>query len=125
MHELDLESEETVSPTYAGRMFSHEVPKFRLPKDGMSADAAYQLVHDELNLDGNPALNLASFVTSWMEPHGDRLAQEALPKNMTHQDEYPQTEVIHQRVVSIVGSHLHAPAGAQPTGTATIGSSEV
>jgi len=47
-------------------------PKYRLPAQGMSADAAYQLVHDELNLDGNPSLNLASFVTSWMEPQADR-----------------------------------------------------
>jgi glutamate decarboxylase len=90
----------------------------------MGADAAYQLVHDELNLDGNPALNLASFVTSWMEPQADRLATETLNKNLIDQDEYPQTEVVHQRVVSIVGRLFHAPAGERPTGTATIGSSE-
>jgi glutamate decarboxylase len=90
----------------------------------MAAEAAYQLVHDELNLDGNPTLNLASFVTSWMEPQADRLAQETLGKNLIDQDEYPMTEVIHRRVVSMIGRLLHAPAGAQPTGTATIGSSE-
>jgi glutamate decarboxylase len=124
VHKLDLVSEETVSPTYAGRSFSHDVPKFRLPVASMSADAAYQLIHDELNLDGNPALNLASFVTSWMEPQADRLAVETLAKNMIDQDEYPQTEVIHQRVVSMIGRLFHAPAHEQPTGTATIGSSE-
>jgi glutamate decarboxylase len=124
MHELDLDSEETISPTYAGRSFSHDVPKYRLPAEGMSPSAAYQLVHDELNLDGNPALNLASFVTSWMEPHADRLAVETLPKNMIDQDEYPQTSEVHRRVVSMVGRLLHAPSGKQPTGTATIGSSE-
>lgn len=90
----------------------------------MSADAAYQLVHDELNLDGNPALNLASFVTSWMEPQADRLATETLNKNLIDQDEYPQTEVAHERVVSMIGRLFHAPVGENPTGTATIGSSE-
>jgi glutamate decarboxylase len=124
MHKLELDSEETLSPTYAARSFSHEIPKYRLPAQGMSADAAYQLVHDELNLDGNPALNLASFVTSWMEPQADRLAAETLPKNLIDEDEYPQTEVIHRRVVSMIGRLFHAPAGAQSTGTATIGSSE-
>ena len=124
MHKLKLDSEEVVSPTYAGRSFSHDVPKYRLPSEGMSADAAYQLVHDELNLDGNPALNLASFVTSWMEPQADRLAAETLAKNLIDQDEYPQTEVVHRRVVSMIGRLFHAPAGAEPTGTATIGSSE-
>lgn len=124
MHTLKVSSEELHSPVYAGRSFSHQVPKYRLPEHGMSADAAYQLVHDELNLDGNPALNLASFVTSWMEPQADRLARETLAKNMIDQDEYPQTQAVHERVVSMIGRLLHAPAGGQPTGTATIGSSE-
>ena len=125
MHKLNLDSEETSSPPPTpARSFSHDVPKYRLPAQGMSADAAYQLVHDELNLDGNPALNLASFVTSWMEPQADRLAAETLAKNMIDQDEYPQTEVVHRRVVSMIGRLFHAPAGSGSTGTATIGSSE-
>jgi glutamate decarboxylase len=124
VHKLKLDSDELHSPTYAARSFSHDVPKYRLPKQGMSADAAYQLVHDELNLDGNLALNLASFVTSWMEPQADRLAVETLAKNLIDQDEYPQTEAIHERVVSMIGRLFHAPAGGHPTGAATIGSSE-
>ncbi len=124
MHELNLDSDETVHPTYASRSFTHDVPKYRLPAQGMTANAAYQLVHDELNLDGNPALNLASFVTSWMEPQADLLAAETLAKNLIDQDEYPQSEVIHRRVVSMIGRLFHAPAGSQPTGTATVGSSE-
>ncbi|HEV3071683.1 MAG TPA: glutamate decarboxylase [Solirubrobacteraceae bacterium] len=124
MHPLIVDSEETHSPTYAGRSFSHAVPKYRLPAQGMPAGAAYQLVHDELNLDGNPALNLASFVTSWMEPQADQLATETLAKNMIDQDEYPQTEAVHRRVVSMIGRLFHASAQEQPTGTATIGSSE-
>jgi glutamate decarboxylase len=124
MHKLNLDSDEVVSPTYAARSFSHDIPKYRLPAQGMSANAAYQLVHDELNLDGNPALNLASFVTNWMEPQADKLAAETLAKNLIDQDEYPQSEVVHQRVVSMVGRLFHAPAGSGSTGTATIGSSE-
>jgi glutamate decarboxylase len=124
VHKLKLDSEDVHTPTYAGRSFSHDIPKYRLPTQGISADAAYQLVHDELNLDGNPALNLASFVTSWMEPQADKLATETLNKNLIDQDEYPQTEVAHERVVSMIGRLFHAPAGETPTGTATIGSSE-
>jgi glutamate decarboxylase len=124
MHKLNVDSEDLVSPTYAGRSFSHDIPKYRLPAEGMAAEGAYQLVHDELNLDGNPALNLASFVTSWMEPQADRLASETLAKNLIDQDEYPQTEVVHRRVVSMIGRLFHAPVHQQPTGTATIGSSE-
>ncbi|HEX5225845.1 MAG TPA: glutamate decarboxylase [Solirubrobacteraceae bacterium] len=124
MHTLRVDSDETLTPTYAGRSFSHDIPKFVLPPKGLASDAAYQLVHDELNLDGNPALNLASFVTSWMEPHADLLAAETLAKNLIDQDEYPQSEVIHERVVTITGRLFHAPPGGRATGTATIGSSE-
>jgi glutamate decarboxylase len=100
------------------------VPKYRLAAEGMPAEAAYQLVHDELNLDGNPVLNLASFVTTWMEPEANRLALETISKNLVDQDEYPQTELLHQRVVSILGRLLHVPGAHVPIGTATVGSSE-
>ena len=50
--------------TYSMRYFEATVPKYEMPDEGMPANAAYELVHDELNLDGNPALNLASFVTT-------------------------------------------------------------
>jgi glutamate decarboxylase len=124
MHTLKLDSEDLVAPTYSARCFSHDVPKYRLPSGGMSAEAAFRLVHDELNLDGNPALNLASFVTSWMEPHAEALAAQTLGKNLIDEDEYPQTAEIHQRVTSMIGRLFHAPAGGHATGTATIGSSE-
>ncbi len=124
MHKLNLDSDDVIYPTYAARSFSHDVPKYRMPAQGMSAEAAYQLVHDELNLDGNPALNLASFVTSWMEPQASLLAAETLAKNLIDQDEYPQSEALHRRVVSMIGRLFHAPVGSGSTGTATIGSSE-
>ncbi|MHB8492261.1 MAG: pyridoxal-dependent decarboxylase, partial [Solirubrobacteraceae bacterium] len=124
MHHVRADSEELQSPTYAGRAFSHAIPKYRMPREGVNPRVAYRLVHDELALDGNPSLNLASFVTSWMEPEADALAAETLAKNLIDQDEYPQTEVIHERVVSMVGHLFNAPAHESPTGTATIGSSE-
>jgi glutamate decarboxylase len=124
MHELNLESSEQISPTYAARSFSHPIPKYHLPAEGVSADAAYQLVSDELNLDGIPALNLASFVTSWMESHADVLAAHTLGKNLIDQDEYPRTAAIHERVAAMVAHLFNAPRDTQPVGTATVGSSE-
>ncbi len=53
------------------RYMDNDVPKFTFPSKGMRARAAYQLIHDELNLDGNPDLNLATFVTTWMEPEAN------------------------------------------------------
>ena len=117
-----LETDHTT--TYGRRYFSESVPKYLMPQDGMPARAAYQLIHDELNLDGNPALNLASFVTTWMEPEANQLIMESLDKNYVDNDEYPQTTIIQERVVNMLARLWNAPDACESIGTATIGSSE-
>ncbi len=115
---------EIVSTTYASRFFTKPVSRYHIPDEGMDADVVYQLIHDELNIDGNPALNLASFVTTWMEPQAEKLIMETLNKNLVDQDEYPQTGVIQERVINMLAHLFHAPTNKQSVGTATIGSSE-
>ncbi|MFZ0565831.1 MAG: glutamate decarboxylase [Chlamydiales bacterium] len=119
-----LEESEAHTQTYSSRYFNEGVPKYTLPKESMPANAAYQLIHDELNLDANPALNLASFVTTWMEPEAIQLIHESLHKNYIDHDEYPQTEVIQTRCVNMLANLYNAPKGGRSMGTATIGSSE-
>ncbi|GMT44386.1 MAG: glutamate decarboxylase [bacterium] len=115
---------ETVSTTYASRFFTKPVSRYLIPDEGMDADVVYQLIHDELNIDGNPALNLASFVTTWMEPQAEKLIMETLNKNLVDQDEYPQTGIIQERVINMLAQLFHAPENKEYIGTATIGSSE-
>jgi len=112
------------SSTYSTKYFGKEIPKYELPENEMPADAAYQLIHDELNLDGNPSLNLASFCTTWMEPEANKLIAESINKNFIDHDEYPQTEVIHKRCVNILARLFNSPEECDSVGTATIGSSE-
>jgi len=118
------ESEREYTTTYGSRYFTKSVPKYEMPDEGMPARAAYQTIHDELNLDGNPALNLASFVTTWMEPEADLLMMESAGKNYVDNDEYPQTEVIQDRVVNMLARLFNAPANSKSVGSGTIGSSE-
>ena len=118
------ESETDQTTTYGRRYFAESVPKYVMPENGMPARAAYQLIHDELNLDGNPALNLASFVTTWMEPEASLLIAESLGKNYADQDEYPQTTIIQERVVNMLARLWNAPEDCESVGNATIGSSE-
>ncbi|MCU1611656.1 MAG: glutamate decarboxylase, partial [Pseudonocardiales bacterium] len=68
-----------------------KVPRNEFPATGIDPDIAYQIVHDELMLDGNARLNLATFVTTWMEPQATRLMTESFDKNMIDKDEYPRT----------------------------------
>jgi len=123
LDEMD-ESEREYTTTYGSRYFTKSVPKYEMPEKGMPARAAYQIIHDELNLDGNPALNLASFVTTWMEPEADQLIMESIGKNYVDNDEYPQTEVIQDRVVNMLARLFNAPQDCHSVGSATIGSSE-
>jgi len=95
----------------------------------MEPAAAYRYIHDELMLDGSSRLNLATFVTTWMEPEAEKLMAQTFDKNMIDKDEYPATAAIEQRCVCMVADLFHAedlrdddPTSA--TGVSTIGSSE-
>ena len=90
----------------------------------MAPDVAYQIIHDELMLDGNARLNVATFVTTWMEPQAERLMAECFDKNMIDKDEYPQTAELETRCVNILGHLWHAPDADEATGCSTTGSSE-
>ncbi len=99
-------------------------PLNALARHPIPADVAYQLVHDELLLDGSARLNLATFVTTWMEPQAQRLMDECSDKNMIDKDEYPQTAAIENRCVAILADLWHAPQADVATGCSTTGSSE-
>jgi len=101
-----------------------EIPKFKLANDGVSAEAAYQLLKDELDLDGRPNLNLASFVGTYMETRADDLIKENISKNMSDADEYPAMMNMHSRCVSILANLWGVQKGEKAIGSATTGSSE-
>jgi glutamate decarboxylase len=117
-----------INPVYV-RLEGLSVPRHAMPRRGMLPDTALQVVRDELILDGNARLNLATFVTTWMEPQAQQLMAECLAKNMIDKDEYPQTAELERRCVNILANLWHAPSaagGARPpaTGCSTTGSSE-
>jgi glutamate decarboxylase len=123
-HDTLTEHKRFLPTTYGSRYFTKPVPKLEIPDDPMPPQAAYQIISDELNLDGNPALNLASFVNTWMEPEARQLALDALNRNFIDQEEYPRTKEIHNRIINMLAGLFNAPADAHSIGTATVGSSE-
>ncbi|GAB3615720.1 glutamate decarboxylase [Okibacterium endophyticum] len=99
----------------------------------MPADTALGVVRDQLLLDGSARLNLATFVTTWMEPQAVDLITETLSKNMIDKDEYPQTAELERRCVNMLADLWNAPGsdagstaspGTPATGCSTTGSSE-
>jgi glutamate decarboxylase len=103
---------------------SRTLPRHELPAGQMEPHVAYQIIHDELMLDGNARLNLATFVTTWMEPQAEKLMTECFDKNMIDKDEYPQTAELEMRCVNILSRLWHAPDADAATGCSTTGSSE-
>ena len=101
-----------------------DIPKLKMPDHGMSPSSAYNLIHDELLLDGNSRQNLATFCTTWVEPEIRRLMDENIDKNMVDKDEYPQTAEIENRCVHILADLWHAPSANETIGCSTTGSSE-
>jgi glutamate decarboxylase len=112
-----------INPVYV-RELHLTVPRHRLARHGLLPGTALQAVRDELTLDGNARLNLATFVTTWMEPQAEQLMTECLSKNMIDKDEYPQTAELESRCVNILADLWHAPADGAATGCSTTGSSE-
>jgi glutamate decarboxylase len=100
------------------------LPVSRLDSGPVPPDVAYQLIKGELLLDGNARLNLATFVTTWMEPQAGQLMAECVDKNMIDKDEYPQTAELERRCVSILADLWHAPTPENAIGCSTTGSSE-
>ena len=119
----------SIAPAYTGRLACDPIPSLRLPDEAMEPAAAYRFIHDELMLDGSSRLNLATFVTTWMDPEAERLMAETFDKNMIDKDEYPATAAIESRCVAMVADLFHAENlrdddAASAVGVSTIGSSE-
>jgi glutamate decarboxylase len=112
------------SHAYSGRYGTTSVPKYKIPSTGTDEEHVYRTIHDELSLDGSPLLNLASFVQTYLPEKAEKLVQENAYKNLIDQDEYPMTQVIHTRCVSMLADLWHAPSTHGAIGTATTGSSE-
>jgi glutamate decarboxylase len=113
-----------IDPIFARAGEASNAALREMPVDGMLPDTAYQVVHDELMLDGNARLNLATFVTTWMEPQAEKLMAETFDKNMIDKDEYPRTADLEMRCVNMLARLWNSPDEETATGTSTTGSSE-
>ncbi|WP_108718061.1 glutamate decarboxylase [Miniimonas sp. S16] len=114
----------SLNPMYVRPPESATIARWRLAPGETEPSAAYQVVHEEAGLDGNPRRNLATFVTTWMEPEAERLYSESVGKNLVDKDEYSATAAIEERCWRIVADLWNAPEPLDTIGASAIGSSE-
>ena len=108
---------------FGNRFVTREVPSHEFPETGMTPTDAMRLVGEDLALEGDPGRNLATFVTTWMEPEAQRIIATNLHRNFIDHAEYPRTAEIEQRCIRMLSDLFHAPGGTK-TGARTQGSSE-
>ncbi len=124
LHEFAEAPETTLSDAYASPSAEHALPKYRMPERASDPGLIFDLVRDELFLDGNSRQNLATFCTTYVDEEVRPLMTVAVDKNMVDKDEYPQTAEIEKRCVHILADLWHAPHPKRTIGCSTTGSSE-
>ena len=107
---------------YGNRFLTEDAPSRKFPDAGMAALDAMRLVDEELTVEGDPQRNLATFVTTWMEPEAQRIVTENLHRNFIDHAEYPISAEIEQRCIRMLADLFNAPG--ETTGARTQGSSE-
>src|SRR6201986_4473093 len=124
LHERETVREQIEDCVFAGHSLTTSVPKYRFPQDETLPKEAFQVVADELMLDGNSRQNLATFCQTWLEPEVMALMALSVDKNMIDKDEYPQTAEIEARCVHMLADLWNSPEARNTLGTSTTGSSE-
>jgi len=124
LHNRDFVRSHLEDSVFAGHSLTSPIPKYRFPREETLPRDAYQLVADELMLDGNARQNLATFCQTWAEPEVYELMSLAMNKNLIDADEYPQTAELERRCVHMLADLWHAPEAANTAGASAIGSSE-
>lgn len=113
-----------VNDIYSALEMQRPAERYRFPETEGDADTICQLVHDELMIDGNARLNLATFCTTYSDPHIKCIMNECLSKNMIDKDEYPQMAELEMRCVHMLADLWNAPESRTAMGCSTTGSSE-
>ena len=102
-------SAERAAMLYGNRFLTEDAPATDFPDSGMSALDAMRLVGEELALEGDPQRNLATFVTTWMEPEAQRIITDNPYRNFIDHAEYPISAEIEQRCIRMLADLYHAP----------------
>ncbi|MCZ3386159.1 MAG: glutamate decarboxylase [Actinomycetia bacterium] len=124
LHERHRIRDKGVDEIFASSDVSVVLPKYAMPEKEQDPRHTYQLVADELMLDGNSRQNLATFCQTWLEPEVHALMDLTMDKNMVDKDEYPRTAELEERCVHMLADLWNSPATENSIGTSTTGSSE-
>ncbi|MFI3269705.1 MAG: glutamate decarboxylase [Rikenellaceae bacterium] len=119
------ENQSGSTAVYASEQMLHPAPSQTIPEGSTPPDIAYQMVKSETYAQTQSRLNLATFVTTYMDEQATRLMNEAIDINYIDETEYPRIAVMCGRCINIVANLWNTPEQSEwKTGALGIGSSE-
>jgi glutamate decarboxylase len=124
LHERNTIRSQVDDSVFASHSLRQALPKYRFPTHETVPEIAFQVIQDELLLDGNARQNLATFCQTWEEPQVHKLMDLSIDKNLMDKDEYPQSAELERRCVHMLADLWNAPDAANTVGASSIGSSE-
>ena len=125
MDKIEKNQKNLSEPIFGSPQMREPAPSEFIPKYKTPAEIAYQIVKDETFPQTQPRLNLATFVTTYMDDYGTKLMNEAVGINYIDETEYPRVAVMCGRCINMVANMWNSPEEAEwKTGAVGIGSSE-
>lgn len=124
LHKVKPTESHLLEDVYATGMSRVVLPKFKMPSTSTDGDTVFNIIRDELFMDGNSRQNLSTFCSTYLDDNAKELMALSVDKNMIDKDEYPQTAEIENRCVHILADLWHSPKAEETIGCSTTGSSE-
>lgn len=116
---------DATTPVYSSPTMTSQSPNQFIPQHSTSEEIAYQMVKDETISQTQPKLNLATFVTTYMDDYATKLMNDAINVNYIDETEYPRIAVMAAKCLNIVANLWNTPEKNEwKTGALAIGSSE-
>ncbi len=120
-----MKKDDATTAVYGSKEMLQPAPTEHIPQHKTTPEIAYQMVKDETYAQTQPRLNLATFVTTYMDDYATRLMNEAIGINYIDETEYPRVAVMCGRCINILANLWNTPEKSEwKTGALGIGSSE-
>ncbi len=118
-------TDKTTKSAYQAEPTLTPAPTQFIPQKGIEPTDAYRMVKDETYPQTQPRLNLATFVTTYMDEYATKLMNEAIDVNYIDETEYPRVALMSARCINIIANMWNTPEKAESKcGALGIGSSE-
>ena len=98
----DLRDGDAKTAVFGSNEMLQPAPVDTIPMEPTTPQIAYQMVKDETFAQTQPRLNLATFVTTYMDDYATKLMNEAISINYIDETEYPRIAVMNAKCINIM-----------------------